>query len=114
MGSKAFKAEAIFHALAISKGASMFLIESFIDEASCLELQKKILAIPFMSGKASAGKMAGRVKNNLELDSKKGKEILDAISDKKMELEQYVKTSKLPEKDPASFRQAIEFYNQLF
>jgi len=45
---------------------------------------------------------------------KKVKEILDAISDKKMELEQYVKTSKLPEKDPASFRQTIEFYNHLF
>jgi len=45
---------------------------------------------------------------------KKVKEILDAISDKKMELEQHVKTSKLPEKDPASFQQTIEFYNQLF
>jgi len=45
---------------------------------------------------------------------KKVKEIVDAISDKKMELEQYVKTGKLPEKDPASFRQTIEFYNQLF
>jgi len=45
---------------------------------------------------------------------KKVKEIVDVISDKKMELEQYVKTSKLPEKDPASFRQTIEFYNKLF
>src|SRR5262245_14817905 len=57
----------------------MFLIEDFIDEAKCIDLQKKILAIPFVSGKETAGKMAVRVKNNLELDPKKGKKILDDL-----------------------------------
>jgi PKHD-type hydroxylase len=67
----------------------MFLIENFIDEASCLDLQKKILAIPFVSGEHTAGKMAARVKHNLELDQKKGGKILDDLrsrimSDKKI------------------------------
>ncbi len=44
---------------------------------------------------------------------KKVKEIVDAIRDKKSEMEQYVKTNKLSEKDAASFRQTIEFYNKL-
>src|SRR6516165_4449359 len=62
-----------------TKGAHMFLIENFIDEASCHDLRKKILAIPFVSGEYSAGEMASRVKSNLEMDQNKGKNILDDL-----------------------------------
>src|SRR5262245_51725342 len=57
----------------------MFLIENFIDEASCVALRKKILAIPFLSGEYSAGEMASRKKNNLEMDHNKGEEILNDL-----------------------------------
>jgi PKHD-type hydroxylase len=54
----------------------MFLIEDFIENASCIALRDEILSMPFVSGKHSAGKRAVRVKNNLELDQEKGKQIL--------------------------------------
>jgi PKHD-type hydroxylase len=57
----------------------MFLIENFIDEASCHDLRKKIFAIAFVSGEYSAGEMASRVKSNLEIDQNKGKNILDDL-----------------------------------
>src|SRR5262245_31610804 len=57
----------------------MFLIENFIDEASCHDLRKKIFAIPFVSGEHSAREMASRVKSNLEIDQNKGKNILNDL-----------------------------------
>ena len=45
---------------------------------------------------------------------KKVKEIVDVINEKKSELEQYISSSKLPEKSPVSFQQLVEYYNQLF
>ena len=45
---------------------------------------------------------------------KKTKDIPEALTEKKIELEQYINNSKLPEKNPASFQQVVEYYNQLF
>ena len=45
---------------------------------------------------------------------KKTKDIPEALTEKKTELEQYINNSKLPEKNPASLQQVVEYYNQLF
>jgi PKHD-type hydroxylase len=57
----------------------LLLIDGFLDEETCARLRRKILTISFVSGATTAGAMAGSVKNNLQIDPRKGKAVIDEI-----------------------------------
>lgn len=57
----------------------MLLIDDFLSEGSSFRLRDRIRSMPFVSGSTTAGPMAASVKNNLQLDPKRGRAVVEEI-----------------------------------